>query len=64
MLVKCIIYDTSEDPIDPTGEKTRTYTTVQKLVSPRLHLFDQKYSKNCNIMWHYYNLKELFCIQL
>ncbi len=49
MLVKCIIYDTSEDPIDPTVKKARTYTTVQKLGSPRLHLFDQKYSKNCNI---------------
>uniref|UniRef100_A0A673FUK4 Uncharacterized protein n=1 Tax=Sinocyclocheilus rhinocerous TaxID=307959 RepID=A0A673FUK4_9TELE len=27
------------------------------LCSPRLHLFDQKYSKGCNIVKYYYNLK-------
>ncbi len=27
------------------------------LRSPRLHLFDQKYSKNSNIVKYYYNLK-------
>ncbi len=26
----------------------------------RLYLFDQKYSKNCNILKYYYNLNELF----
>jgi len=25
--------------------------------SPRLHLFDKKYSKNCNIVKYFYNLK-------
>jgi len=50
-----------------------TYTTVQVwcqfnvfkrslLSSPRLHLFDQKYSKNSNIVKYYYHLKELFSI--
>ncbi len=32
------------------------------LCSPRLHLFDQKYSKNKNIMKNCYNLKYLFSI--
>ncbi len=27
------------------------------LSSPRLRLFDQNYSKNCNIVKYYYNLK-------
>ncbi len=27
------------------------------LCSPRLHLFDRKYSKNSNIVKYYYNLK-------
>ncbi len=27
-----------------------------------LHLLDKKYSKNCNIMKYYYNLKQLFSI--
>ncbi len=29
---------------------------------PRLHLFDQKYSKNSNIVKYYYNLKEMFSV--
>ncbi len=32
------------------------------LCSPRLHLFDQKYSKNSNIVKNYYNLKKNFLI--
>ncbi len=27
------------------------------LCSPKLHLFDQKYNKNSNIVKYYYNLK-------
>ncbi len=30
------------------------------LCSPMLHIFDQKYSKNSNIVKYYYNVKELF----
>ncbi len=30
------------------------------LCSPGLHLFDQKYSKNCNIAKYYYNLNNFF----
>ncbi len=63
MLVKCIS-DTFKDPIEPTGEKKQNIHYCSKagvdkifLCSPRLHLFDQKYSKNSNITWHYYNLK-------
>ncbi len=29
----------------------------RSLCSPRLHLFDQKYSKNSNIVEYYYYLK-------
>jgi len=32
------------------------------ICSPRLHLFDQKYSKNSIIVKYYYNLKQLFSI--
>ncbi len=32
------------------------------MLTPKLHLFEQKYSKNSNIMKYYYNLKELFSI--
>ncbi len=32
--------------------------------SPRLPLFDQKYSKNSNIVKYYYNLKELFSVNI
>ncbi len=48
-------------------ERRKKYTSNQKfgvekdfyslLFSPRLHLFDQKYSKNANIMKYNYNLK-------
>ncbi len=32
------------------------------LCSSSLHLLDQKYRKNCNIVKYYYNLKECFSI--
>ncbi len=44
------------------------YTVIQMFVSmillsywshlclPRLHLFDQKYSENSNIVWYHYNI--------
>ncbi len=32
------------------------------LCSPRLHLFDQKYIKNSNMVKYYYNFKQLFSI--
>ncbi len=32
------------------------------LCSQKLHLFDQKYSKNSNIVKYYYNLKQQFSI--
>ncbi len=32
--------------------------------TPTLHLFDQKYSKNSNIVKYYYNLKEKFSISV
>ncbi len=32
------------------------------LMLPRLHLFEQKYSKNSNIMKYYYHFIELFSI--
>ncbi len=35
---------------------------VHLLQMLRLHLFDEKYSKNSNILKYYYNLKELFSI--
>ncbi len=54
--------------------RRKKYTTIQKFVfgkiwcflsllcSPRLHLFDQKYSKNSNIAKYNYNLKWQFSI--
>ncbi len=52
------------------------YTSVQKFgvgkncftflknVSPRLHLFNQKYSKNSNIEKYNYNLKYIFYLYI
>ncbi len=35
---------------------------INLIRSPRLHLFDEKYSKNSNIVKYYYNLKWPFSI--
>ncbi len=35
----------------------KIYILFLKEVSPRLHLFDKKYSKNSHIVKYYYNLK-------
>ncbi len=32
---------------------------ISLLCSPKLHLFDPKYSENSNIMKNYYNLKSI-----
>ncbi len=36
------------------------YFQISFLCSPRLHLFDKKYSKNSNIVNHYYNNKKKY----
>ncbi len=38
-------------------DKIETVVKFLKEVSPRLNLFDQKYSKNSNIVKYYYNFK-------
>ncbi len=42
----------------------RFFYVFKRRFSPSLHLCDQKYSKNSNIVKYYYNLKELFSISI